>query len=51
MSFFSRFRRTQVGQTHNYGNLNLNRYANEAAYREATCRKSNSAIVSDVMIR
>jgi len=50
-SFFSRFRRMQVGQTHNFGNLYLNRYANEAAYREDTRRKSNDAIFSDVMSR
>jgi len=50
-SFFSRFRRMQVGQTHNFGNLYLNRYANEAAYREDTRRKSNGQIFSDVMSR
>ncbi len=50
-SFFSRFRRMQLGQVHRFGNLYLDRYANEAAYREDTRRKSNGAIFADVIGR
>jgi len=50
-SFFSRFRRMQLGQVHKFGNLYLNRYANEAAYREDTRRNSNGDIFRDVMTR
>lgn len=37
-SYFSRFRRMQIGQTHKFGNEYLANYANEAAYREDTRR-------------
>ncbi len=50
-SFFSRFRRMQLGQVHKFGNLYLNRYANEAAFREDTRRNSNGDIFKDVMGR
>lgn len=50
-SFFSRFRRMQMGQMHKFGNLYLNRYANEAAYREDTRRRSNGDIFQDIMTR
>ena len=50
-SFFSRMRRMQVGQMHQFGNLYLNRYANEAAYREDTRRRSNGDIFQDIMTR
>ena len=50
-SFFSRFRRMQLGQVHKFGNLYLNRYANEAAFREDTRRKPNGDIFKDVMGR
>jgi len=50
-SFFSRFRRMQLGQTHKFGNMYLNRYANEAAYREDTRRRSNGDIFTDIMSR
>ena len=50
-SFFSRFRRMQLGQVHKFGNLYLNRYANEAAYREDTRRQSNGFIFADIMKR
>ena len=50
-SFFSRFRRMQIGQMHLFGNLYLNRYANEAAYREDTRRRSNGDIFQDIMTR
>ena len=47
-SYFARFRRMQYGQTHRFGNLYLNNYANEAAYREDTRRESNGAIFIDI---
>ncbi|MDE2599720.1 MAG: IS1595 family transposase [Rhodocyclaceae bacterium] len=47
-SYFSRFRRMQVGQVHKFGNLYLNNYANEAAYREDTRRWSNGEIFEDI---
>lgn len=50
-SFFSRFRRMQFGQMHNFGNLYLDRYANEASYREDMRRRSNGEIFTDVMTR
>ena len=50
-SFFSRFRRMQLGQVHKFGNLYLNRYANEAAYREDSRRQSNGAIFGDIVKR
>jgi len=50
-SFFSRFRRMQLGQTHKFGNLYLDRYANEAAYREDTRRRPNGDIFQDIMFR
>lgn len=43
-SFFARFRRMQYGQTHRMSNLYMDRYANEAAYREDTRRISNGEI-------
>lgn len=50
-SFFSRFRRMQYGQMHRMTNLYMDRYANEAAYREDTRRHSNGRIVSDIVSR
>jgi len=50
-SFFSRFRRMQLGQVHKFGNMYLNRYANEAAYREDTRRKSNGEIFFNIIER
>ena len=50
-SFFSRFRRMQIGQMHLFGTLYLNRYANEAAYREDSRRWSNGDIFTDIMTR
>ena len=50
-SFFARFRRMQYGQVHKMDNLYMDRYANEAAYREDTRRKSNGDIFSDIMSR
>jgi len=50
-SFFSRFRRMQLGQNHRFGNVYLNRYANEAAYRENTRRLSNGEIFFNIMER
>lgn len=48
-SYFSRFRSMQMGQVHYIGDSYLNRYANEAVYREDTHRKPNGAISADVM--
>ena len=50
-SYFSRFRRMQYGQVHRMDNLYMDRYANEAAYREDTRRISNGEIFSDIMTR
>ena len=50
-SFFARFRRMQYGQTHRMSNLYMDRYANEAAYRENTRRISNGNIFSDIVKR
>ena len=50
-SFFSRFRRMQYGQVHKMSNLYMDRYANEAAYREDTRRQSNGDIFTDIMTR
>ena len=50
-SYFSRFRRMQYGQVHHMSNLYMDRYANEAAYREDTRRISNGAIFSDIVKR
>ena len=47
-SFFSRFRRMQIGTHHKLSNLYLSNYANEAAYREDTRRLSNGAIFRDI---
>ena len=50
-SFFSRFRRMQYGQIHKMDNKYMDRYANEAAYREDTRRTSNGDIFSDILTR
>lgn len=50
-SFFARFRRMQYGQTHRMDNLYMDRYSNEAAYREDTRRMSNGDIFNDVLTR
>jgi transposase-like protein len=47
-SYFSRFRRMQIGQMHKFGILYLANYANEAAYREDTRRWCNGAIFTDI---
>jgi transposase-like protein len=48
-SYFARFRRMEIGQTHKFGLRYLANYANEAAYREDTRRLSNGAIVRDIL--
>jgi len=48
-SYFSRFRRMEIGQTHKFGNRHLANYANEAAYREDTRRWSNGEIFRDIL--
>ncbi len=50
-SFFSRFRRMQYGQTHKFGNLYLDNYANEAAYREDNRRMSNGEMFGDIVVK
>ncbi len=48
-SYFSRFRRMEIGQTHKFGLRYLANYANEAAYREDTRRQSNGEIFHDIL--
>ena len=48
-SYFSRFRRMEIGQTHKFGIRYLANYANEAAYREDTRRLSNGEIFRDIL--
>lgn len=48
-SFFSRFRRMQIGVHHKISNLYLSNYVNEVAYREDTRRLSNGSIFMDIV--
>jgi transposase-like protein len=48
-SYFARFRRMQIGQTHKFGLRYLATDANEAAYREDTRRLSNGEIFRDIL--
>ena len=48
-SYFSRFRRMEIGQTHKFGLRYLANYANEAAYREDTRRQSNGEIFREIL--
>jgi hypothetical protein len=48
-SYFARFRRMEIGQTHKFGLHYLANYANEAAYREDTRRLSNGEIFRDIL--
>lgn len=50
-SYFSRFRRMEIGQTHKFGLRYLANYANEAAYREDTRRHSNGEIFRDILVK
>lgn len=50
-SYFSRFRRMQYGQVHKFGNLYLDHYANEAAYREDNRRMSNGEMFSGILTK
>ncbi len=50
-SYFSRFRRMEIGQTHKFGTRYLANYANEAAYREDTRRQSNGEIFRDILTK
>lgn len=50
-SYFSRFRRMEIGQTHKFGLRYLANYANEAAYREDTRRQSNGDIFRDILAK
>lgn len=48
-SYFSRFRRMQIGQHHHFGVIHLESYANEAAYKEDARRMSNGWIFRDIV--
>lgn len=48
-SFFSRFRRMQIGQYHKFCVMHLAAYASEATYREDTRRWSNGNIFMDMV--
>ena len=48
-SYFSRFRRCQIGQIHKLAPKYLDNYANEMAYREDTRRWSNGHIFLDIV--
>jgi len=50
-SYFSRFRRLQIGQVHHVAPEYLREYAGEIAYREDTRRWSNGDIFRDVIAR
>jgi len=50
-SYFARFRRMEIGQTHKFGLRYLANYANEAAYREDTRRLSNGEIFRDILTK
>jgi len=50
-SYFSRFRRMEIGQTHKFSTRYLANYANEAAYREDTRRLSNGEIFRDILAK
>ena len=50
-SFFSRFRRMQYGQIHKFGNIYLDHYANEAAYREDNRRMNNGTMFLEILIK
>jgi len=50
-SYFSRFRRMQIGQYHHFGLAHLANYANEAAYREDIRRWSNGEIFADILTK
>ena len=50
-SYFSRFRRMEIGQMHKFGLRYLANYANEAAYREDTRRQSNGEIFRDILLK
>ncbi|WP_286364340.1 transposase [Acinetobacter wuhouensis] len=41
----------QLGQMHKFGVMYLANYANEAAYREDTCRWSNGEIFTDILTK
>ena len=47
-SYFSRFRRMQLGQCHKFSNRYLDNYANEAAYREDMRKAANGDQFDDV---
>lgn len=48
-SYFSRFRRMEIGQHHHFGPTYLSHYAHEVAYREDTRREPNGTIFRDIL--
>ncbi|EMU81224.1 IS1595 family transposase [Escherichia coli] len=50
-SYFSRFRRMQIGQVHKISNKYLSGYSNEIAYREDMRSTSNGIIVKDILTK
>jgi len=48
-SYFSRFRRMQLGQHHKFGVMHLAAYANECGYREDTRHRPNGFIFLDIV--
>lgn len=50
-SYFSRFRRMEIGQHHHFGLTYLSNYANEVAYREDTRREPNGTIFRDILTK
>lgn len=48
-SFFSRFRRMQIGQIHKLSNKYLSTYTSECSYREDMRNVSNGIIVNDIL--
>jgi hypothetical protein len=48
-SYFSRFRRMEIGQTQQFGTRYLANYANEAAYREDTRRCTNGEVFHHIL--
>lgn len=50
-SYFSRFRRMQIGQVHKISNKYLSGYSKEVAYREDMRSTSNGIIVKDILTK
>ena len=50
-SFFSRMRRSQIGQHHSFSNKYLPFYANEMAFREDVRRVDNKSICFELLFK